>query len=73
MRLSILILRVIYKVKQERPAVVKAKETAKGIQQEKEYRSCLSEEQLTGQSSVTSGKETEITEEQEPEGRIHSL
>ncbi|XP_001234248.4 protein fantom isoform X1 [Gallus gallus] len=54
-------------VKQERPADVKVKETAKGIQQEKEDRSCLSEEQLTGQSSVTSGKETEITEEQEPE------
>uniref|UniRef100_A0A8C9FG95 RPGRIP1 like n=1 Tax=Pavo cristatus TaxID=9049 RepID=A0A8C9FG95_PAVCR len=65
--LSVLILLVIYEVKQERPADVKVEETAKEIQREKGDHSCLSEEQLTGQSSVTSGNETEITEELEPE------
>ncbi|XP_065589340.1 protein fantom isoform X2 [Cyrtonyx montezumae] len=53
-------------VKQGRLADDKVTETAKEIQQEKEDLSYLSEGQLTDQSSVTSGDETEITEELEP-------
>ncbi|KFW09503.1 Protein fantom [Fulmarus glacialis] len=45
----------------------KVKEMAEEIQQEKEDLSHLSEGQLADQSSVTSGDETEITEELEPE------
>ncbi|XP_059680676.1 protein fantom isoform X2 [Gavia stellata] len=45
----------------------KVKEMAEEIQQEKEDLSHLSERQLADQSSVTSGDETEITEELEPE------
>ncbi|NXI61900.1 FTM protein, partial [Anseranas semipalmata] len=54
-------------VKQERLADGKVKEIAEEIQQEKEDLSHLSEGQLADQSSVTSGDETEITEELEPE------
>ncbi|OXB64265.1 hypothetical protein ASZ78_002980 [Callipepla squamata] len=53
-------------VKQGRLADDKVTEIAKEIQQEKEDLSYLSEGQLTDQSSVTSGDETEITEELEP-------
>ncbi|XP_075571323.1 protein fantom isoform X2 [Pelecanus crispus] len=53
--------------KQERPADDKVKEMAEEIQQEKEDLSHLSEGHLADQSSVTSGDETEITEELEPE------
>ncbi|OXB83960.1 UNVERIFIED_CONTAM: hypothetical protein H355_015471, partial [Colinus virginianus] len=52
-------------VKQGRLADDKVTEIAKEIQQEKEDLSYLSEGQLTDQSSVTSGDETEITEELE--------
>ncbi|KAM6123687.1 protein fantom isoform 3-T3 [Phoenicopterus ruber ruber] len=58
---------VEYEVKQERLADEKVKEMAEEIQQEKEDLSHLSEGQLADQSSVTSGDETEITEELEPE------
>ncbi|XP_021264051.1 protein fantom isoform X2 [Numida meleagris] len=54
-------------VKQERLADDKVTEIAKEIQQEKEDLSHLSEGQLTGQSPVISGDETETTEELEPE------
>ncbi|CAM9444392.1 unnamed protein product [Bubo scandiacus] len=57
----------VSKVKQERLADDKVKEMAEEIQQEKEDLSNLSEGQLADQSSVTSGDETEITEELEPE------
>ncbi|KAM7101879.1 protein fantom isoform 4-T10 [Ciconia maguari] len=60
---------VVHEVKQERLADDKVKEMTEEIQQEKEDLSHLSEGQLTDQSSVTSGDETEITEELEPEGR----
>ncbi|XP_075366717.1 protein fantom isoform X4 [Mycteria americana] len=60
---------VVHEVKQERLADDKVKEMAEEIQQEKEDLSHLSEGQLTDQSSVTSGDETEITEELEPEDR----
>ncbi|XP_072727995.1 protein fantom isoform X4 [Ciconia boyciana] len=60
---------VVHEVKQERLADDKVKEMTEEIQQEKEDLSHLSEGQLTNQSSVTSGDETEITEELEPEGR----
>ncbi|XP_074696079.1 protein fantom isoform X2 [Strix aluco] len=59
--------RVVHEVKQERLADDKVKEMAEEIQQEKEDLSHLSEGQLADQSSVTSGDETEITEELEPE------
>ncbi|XP_059680677.1 protein fantom isoform X3 [Gavia stellata] len=58
---------VVHEVKQERLADDKVKEMAEEIQQEKEDLSHLSERQLADQSSVTSGDETEITEELEPE------
>ncbi|XP_048814872.1 protein fantom isoform X3 [Lagopus muta] len=54
-------------VKQENLADVKVEETVEEIQQEKEDHSCLPEEQLSGQGSVTSGNETEISEELESE------
>lgn len=73
MMLFILMLHVICKVKQENLADVKVEETVEEIQQEKEDHSCLPEEHLSGQGSVTSGNETEISEELESEGRIHSL
>ncbi|KAM9289462.1 protein fantom isoform 2-T2 [Morus bassanus] len=56
-----------HEVKQERLADDKVKEMAEEIQQEKEDLSHLSDGQLADQSSVTSGDETEITEELEPE------
>lgn len=49
----------------------KGKEMAEEIQQEKEERSHLSEEQLADETLITSRDETEIIEELEPEGRIH--
>ncbi|XP_075017218.1 protein fantom isoform X2 [Calonectris borealis] len=58
---------VVHELKQERLADDKVKEMAEEIQQEKEDLSHLSEGQLADQSSVTSGDETEITEELEPE------
>uniref|UniRef100_A0A8C6Z255 RPGRIP1 like n=1 Tax=Nothoprocta perdicaria TaxID=30464 RepID=A0A8C6Z255_NOTPE len=54
-------------VKQETPAGDKVKETAEEIQQENEDFSHLSEGQLADENSATSGDETEITEELEPE------
>uniref|UniRef100_A0A493TQZ8 RPGRIP1 like n=1 Tax=Anas platyrhynchos platyrhynchos TaxID=8840 RepID=A0A493TQZ8_ANAPP len=54
-------------VKQERLADGKVKEVAEEIQQEKEDLSHLSEGQLADQSLVTSGDETEVTEELESE------
>ncbi|KAM6065410.1 protein fantom isoform 2-T3 [Theristicus caerulescens] len=57
---------VVHEVKQERLADDKVKEMAEEIHQEKDL-SHLSEGQLADQSSVTSGDETEITEELEPE------
>ncbi|KAM9122376.1 protein fantom isoform 2-T2 [Pangshura tecta] len=54
-------------VVQERVADDKVKETSGEIQQEKDDLSQLSEGQLADQSSATSGDETEITEELEPE------
>uniref|UniRef100_A0A8B9ICY5 RPGRIP1 like n=1 Tax=Anser brachyrhynchus TaxID=132585 RepID=A0A8B9ICY5_9AVES len=54
-------------VKQERLADGKVKGVAEEIQQEKEDLSHLSEGQLTDQSPVTSGDETEVTEELESE------
>ncbi|XP_009676592.2 protein fantom isoform X2 [Struthio camelus] len=54
-------------VKQESLTGDKVKEIAEEIQQEKEDLSHLSEGQLADQSSATSGDETEITEELEPE------
>ena len=60
-----------HEVQQERLAGDKVKEMAEEIQQEKDDLSHLSEGQLADQSSVTSGDETEITEELEPEGRTH--
>ncbi|KAM4638087.1 protein fantom isoform 3-T7 [Amazona ochrocephala] len=58
---------VVHKVKQERLADDMVKETAEETQKEKDNPSHLSEGQLANQSSVTSGDETEITEELEPE------
>ncbi|KAM6195434.1 protein fantom isoform 1-T1 [Sarcoramphus papa] len=58
---------VVHEVQQERLADDKVKEMAEEIQQEKDDLSHLSEGQLADQSSVTSGDETEITEELEPE------
>uniref|UniRef100_A0A672TX59 RPGRIP1 like n=1 Tax=Strigops habroptila TaxID=2489341 RepID=A0A672TX59_STRHB len=58
---------VIKTVKQKRLADDTVKEIAEEIQQEKDDLSHLSEGQLANQSSVTSGDETEITEELEPE------
>ncbi|XP_054696422.1 protein fantom isoform X1 [Grus americana] len=58
---------VVHEVKQERLADDKVKEMAEEIQQEKEDLSQLSEGQLADQGSITSGDETEITEELEPE------
>ncbi|XP_065520195.1 protein fantom isoform X2 [Lathamus discolor] len=58
---------VVHEVKQERLADDMVKETAEEIQQEKDDPSHLSEGQLANQCSVTSGDETEITEELEPE------
>lgn len=49
----------------------KVKEMPEEIQQEKEELSHLSEEQFADQKLITSRDETEITEELEPEGRIH--
>ncbi|NXK04785.1 FTM protein, partial [Herpetotheres cachinnans] len=57
---------VVHEVKQERLADDKVKEMAEEIQQEKDL-SQPSEGQLANQSSATSGDETEITEELEPE------
>ncbi|XP_010022182.1 PREDICTED: protein fantom, partial [Nestor notabilis] len=57
----------VSEVKQKRPADDTVKEIAEEIQQEKDDLSHLSEGQLASQSSVTSGDETEITEELEPE------
>ncbi|NWY50911.1 FTM protein, partial [Chionis minor] len=57
----------VSEVKQGRPADDKVKEIAEEIPQEKDDVSHLSEGQLADQSSVTSGDETEITEELEPE------
>ncbi|KFQ71577.1 Protein fantom [Phaethon lepturus] len=57
----------VSEVKQEKLAGDKVKKMAEEIQQEKEDFSHLSEGQLADQSSVTSGDETEITEELEPE------
>ncbi|NWX82077.1 FTM protein, partial [Nothoprocta pentlandii] len=54
-------------VQQETPAGDKVKQTAEEIQQENEDLSHLSEGQLADQNSATSGDETEITEELEPE------
>uniref|UniRef100_A0A8C3PT75 RPGRIP1 like n=1 Tax=Calidris pygmaea TaxID=425635 RepID=A0A8C3PT75_9CHAR len=68
--LSILLVRVehmVREVKQERLADDKVKGMAEEIQPEKDDLSHLSEGQLADQSSVTSGDETEITEELEPE------
>ncbi|XP_075621749.1 protein fantom isoform X3 [Balearica regulorum gibbericeps] len=58
---------VVHEVKQERLADDKVKEMAEEIQQEKDDLSQLSEGQLADQGSITSGDETEITEELEPE------
>ncbi|XP_030907867.1 protein fantom isoform X3 [Melopsittacus undulatus] len=58
---------VVHEVKQERLADDVVKEMSEEIQQEKDDPSHLSEGQLANQSSVTSGNETEITEELEPE------
>ncbi|KFQ00435.1 Protein fantom, partial [Haliaeetus albicilla] len=58
---------VVHEFKQERLADDEVKQMAEEIQQEKEDLSHLSEGQLADQSSVTSGDETEITEELEPE------
>uniref|UniRef100_A0A663DY09 RPGRIP1 like n=1 Tax=Aquila chrysaetos chrysaetos TaxID=223781 RepID=A0A663DY09_AQUCH len=58
---------VVHEFKQERLADDEVKQMAEEIQQEKEDLSRLSEGQLADQSSVTSGDETEITEELEPE------
>ncbi|XP_068267204.1 protein fantom [Nyctibius grandis] len=58
---------VVHEVKQERLADDKVNEMTEEIQQEKEDLSHLSAGQLAEQSSVTSGDETEITEELEPE------
>ncbi|XP_025957998.2 protein fantom isoform X6 [Dromaius novaehollandiae] len=57
----------VSEVKQESLAGDEVKEIAEEIQQEKEDLSHLSEGQLADQSSATSGDETEITEELEPE------
>uniref|UniRef100_A0A674I6Z1 Protein fantom n=1 Tax=Terrapene triunguis TaxID=2587831 RepID=A0A674I6Z1_9SAUR len=57
----------LFEVIQERVADDKVKETSGEIQQEKDDLSQLSEGQLADQSSATSGDETEITEELEPE------
>ncbi|CAM5096729.1 unnamed protein product [Natator depressus] len=54
---------------QERVADDKVKETSEEIQQKKDDLSRLSEGQLADQSSATSGDETEITEELEPEDK----
>ncbi|XP_052653251.1 protein fantom isoform X1 [Harpia harpyja] len=58
---------VVHEFKQERLADDEVKQMAEEIQQEKEDLSHLSQGQLADQSSVTSGDETEITEELEPE------
>ncbi|KAM6250486.1 protein fantom isoform 3-T5 [Spheniscus humboldti] len=58
---------VVHEVKQEKLADDKVKEMAEEIQEKKEDLSHLSEGQLADQSSVTSGDDTEITEELEPE------
>ncbi|XP_061221057.1 protein fantom isoform X2 [Neopsephotus bourkii] len=58
---------VVQEVKQERLADDMVKKMAEEIQQEKDDPSHLSEGQLANQSSVTSGDETEITEELESE------
>ncbi|NXN08841.1 FTM protein, partial [Indicator maculatus] len=58
---------VVHEVKQESLADDKVEEMAEEIQQEKEDLSHLSEGQLADQSSITSGDETEIAEELEPE------
>lgn len=62
---------MVPEVKQERLADDTVNEMAEKIQQEKDDPSHLSEGQLANQNSVTSGDETEITEELEPEGRNH--
>lgn len=59
-----------HEVKQERLADDKV-EMAEEISQKTEKLSHLSEEQLADQTPITSGNEREITEELEPEGRIH--
>ncbi|NXL55526.1 FTM protein, partial [Chordeiles acutipennis] len=59
--------RVVHEVKQETLADDKVKKIAEEIQQEKDDLSHLSEGQLANQSSVTSGGETETTEELESE------
>lgn len=67
---SIFIQHVVREVKEERLAD-KVKEIGEEMEQEKDDLSHLSEGQLADQSSLTSGDETEITEELEPEGRIY--
>ncbi|XP_051485535.1 protein fantom isoform X2 [Apus apus] len=57
---------VVHEVKQESLTEEKVKETAEGTEQEKDL-SHLSEGELADQNSVTSGDETEIAEELEPE------
>ncbi|XP_054245589.1 protein fantom [Indicator indicator] len=57
----------VSEVKPESLADDKVEEMAEEIQQEKEDLSHLSEGQLADQSSITSGDETEIAEELEPE------
>ncbi|KAM8799256.1 protein fantom [Eudromia elegans] len=57
----------VSEMEQETPAGDKVKEIAEKVQQENEDLSHLSEGQLADQSSATSGDETEITEELEPE------
>ncbi|XP_062465117.1 protein fantom [Pezoporus occidentalis] len=57
----------VSEVKQERLADDMVKKMAEEIQQEKDDPSHLSEGQMANQSSVTSGDETEITEELESE------
>lgn len=61
---------MVHEVKQESLADDKIKEMAEEIQQEKDL-SHLSEGQLADQSSITSGDETEIAEELQPEGKMH--
>lgn len=62
---------MVPEVEEEKLADDKAKEMAEEIQQDKTDLSALSEGQLAEQSSATSADETEISEELEPEGRIH--
>ncbi|XP_015729302.1 protein fantom isoform X2 [Coturnix japonica] len=58
------------RVKQESVTVLEVKESAREIQQEEEDGSRLSERQLNGQSSDTSGNQTEKTEKWEPKDGV---